>query len=308
MVKDKTYFLKELERCQVSENTRKTYAYNLAWMAKRMDEWETGTPNCEQVIGYMTDNKVSAARRMNSYTAMKVLHNCRGETDCSQHYKVPLTDCKKCVDKEYFQQRKTLHQQKNWIEFSCIKKFAKKLRQEVYGLDKNRPWTKDEYASLQLCFILQVHMSYPIRRDLCTLVYGSEPDETKNYLDLEKREMVWNRHKVSKHYGTIRHKLSREMWKLFTLIRKQHKMRDIDGGHVLLNRYWRPLTKNGYSTWLVREMKKCPGCEEKCIGVLMLRHSVITHKTRHMPTLNQRAEFSKSCMHSAHMNDLYRVH
>ena len=85
-------------------------------------------------------------------------------------------------------------------------------------------------------------------------------------------------------------------------------MREIQSGTVLLNRYWRPMTKNGYSTWLVREMKKCPDCADKCIGVLILRHSVITHKTRHIPTLEERERFAHSCMHSVHMNDLYRVH
>jgi hypothetical protein len=309
MVKDKNYFLNELSTIEVSPTTKKTYAYNLAWMATRMDEWETGTPDSEQVIGYMTDNNVGMARRMNSYTAMKVLHNCRNEPESSEHYKVPLTDCKKCVDIEYCKQRKTARQRKNWVEFSCLKKFTKQLREQAYALDKNRPWTKDEFAALQLGFILQVHMSFPIRRDLCTLLWGEgAADEANNYIDETKRELVWNKHKVAKHYGQIKHKLSREMWKLFTLIRKQQKMRDIQSGTVLLNRYWRPLTKNGYSSWLVREMKNCPGCEDKCIGVLILRHSIITHKTRHMPTLEQRDEFSRSCMHSAHMNDLYRVH
>ena len=308
MVKDKAYFLQELENVDVSASTKRTYAYNLAWMATRMDEWETGTPTSEQVIGYMTDNNVNASRRMNSYTAMKVLHNCRNEPECSECYKVPLIDCKKCVDAEYCKQRKTAHQKKNWVDFGCLKKFTKSMRDAVYAMDKNKPWTKDEYAMLQLCFILQVHMSFPIRRDLCTLQWGVEHTDENNYIDTKARELVWNKYKVAKHYGQIRHKMSREMWKLFSLIRKQQKMRGITAGFVLLNRYWRKMTKNGYSTWLVREMKKCPGCEDKCVGVLILRHSIISHMTRNIPTLQERDSFARSCMHSAHMNDLYRVH
>ena len=98
------------------------------------------------------------------------------------------------------------------------------------------------------------------------------------------------------------------MWRLFGLLRKQQKMRDIDSGTILLNRYWKPMTKNGYSSWLKREMKSCKGCEDKNVGCLIIRHAVITHMRRKCMTTHQREAFANQCMHSAGLNEKYRVH
>ena len=56
-----------------------------------------------------------------------------------------------------------------------------------------------------------------------------------------------------------------------------------------------------------REMKKCPGCEGKSVGCLLIRHCVISHKTRNNPTIKQQREFADACMHSCAQNQRYRV-
>ena len=312
---DATFWRTQLSVCEgLSENTIKTYGYSLAWLAKRMDQFEandTGrleitVPTPEQVIDYMDSNKVGHSRRMLSYTAMKVWHNCRGEKADSSKYGVPLVQCKRCMDKDYEKQERTPKQVKNWVDFSSLKKHAAKLRASTFALDKNRLWTKQEFADAQLAFILTVHLQYPIRRDLCTVFWGERGDEI-NYIDEKTHEVVYNKHKTVKWHGTIKHKMSRAMWRIFSLLRKQQKMRDIGSGPILLNRYWRKLSPNGYSSWLRREMKKCEGCEEKAIGCLIIRHSVITHKYKGSMTLAQQKSFATACMHGSKQNALYRV-
>ena len=253
----------------------------------------------------MEMNKVKTTRRLASYTALKVWHNCNGAKECSKKYCTPLILAKREQDSYYAKQQRTDHQNKNWVEFSVLKKFAGCIRDKTFHLDKNRLWTKDEYATATLAFILQYHMTYPIRRCLCTVKWGEKSD---NYLDLKKKQIVYNKHKTAKFSGPIIHKLSRQMWRLFSLIRKQQKMREIDSGTILLNRYWRPMSKNGYSSWLKREMKNCRGCHDKEVGCLIIRHSVITHKRRHCMTIAQKEKFANECMHSSKRNDEYRVH
>ena len=306
IMKDRDYFINSLQNSEASDATKKTYAYNLAWLAKRMPEFDTGTPTPDEVLGYMADNKVKNTRRMHSYTCMKVLHRCKGETTECCAYDTPLKDCKQCVDEEYSKQRRTVHQNKNWVDYACLKKFAQTLRTEAYELDKNGPWTKDQYQRLQLAFVLQVHMTFPLRRDLAGLQWNVEPSDDLNYI--QDRNMVWNQFKTAKHLGRITQPMSREMWKLFSLIRKQQRLRGICCGPVLLNRHWKPLSKNSYTGMMIREMKKCPGCEDKCISVSLLRHCVISHKTKSNASLEERNSFARNCMHSSARNELYRVY
>ena len=98
------------------------------------------------------------------------------------------------------------------------------------------------------------------------------------------------------------------MWRLVQLLRKQHSMRGITSGHLLLNRYWKRFYPNSYTNWLKREMGKLECCKGKSVGCLGIRHCVITHHRRHDSTLDKRKEFARCCMHSMAMNEQYRVH
>ena len=70
------------------DQTVNTYAYNLAWLAARMDGFADGrVPTPEDVVTYMDTNDVKNGRRGQSYTAMKVYHNCCGERNCSHRYR-----------------------------------------------------------------------------------------------------------------------------------------------------------------------------------------------------------------------------
>lgn len=300
------------ENCP-ADSTLKTYAYSMGWLHTRIDGFSVDgltseVPETDTVLKYMQDNDVKNTRRLASYTALKVHHNCKGEEDCSKKYCTPLIMCKRKQDSDYAKQERSPHQSKNWVEFKVLKKFAACLREKVTKFNKNELWTKDQYATATLAFILNYHLTYPIRRCLCTVKWGVEPSESYNYLDAKKQEIVFNQHKTARWKGAITHKLSRPMWRLFSLLRKQQKMRDMHSGMVLINRYWRPMTKNGYSSWLKREMKGCKGCEDKQVGCLILRHAVITHKRRKCMTTHQRENFATQCMHSSGTNDTYRVH
>ena len=295
------------EKCP-SDSTLKTYAYSMAWMAKRIDGFtKDNVPDCETIMKYMDGNKVKTTRRLASYTALKVWHNCKGEKDCSSKFCTPLILAKREQDSHYAKQERSEHQDKNWVDFKVLKKYAACIREKTFHLDKNKLWTKDEYAMATLAFILQYHLIYPIRRCLCTVQWGTKEDDG-NYLDTKTQTIVYNKHKTAKWKGQVTHKLSRQLWRLFSLLRKQQKMRDIQSGPILLNRYWRKMSKNGYSSWLKREMKKCYGCADKEVGCLIIRHAVITHKRRHCMTNAQREKFANQCMHSAATNDTYRVH
>jgi hypothetical protein len=295
------------DRANRTASSVRTYCYNICWLAKRMDGFtETEVPDPDVIMKYMVDNEVSLKRRQMSFSSMKVLHNARNEAAQSKKYAQPLTDVKYKLNKESFQQKRTMTQKKNWIDFKCLKTHAKELRDKTFAMGKNDLWTKDEYAVAQLAFILTFHLKYPIRRDLCTVMYNVPENTDGN--NLVGKSFLFKQHKLTRHKKEFTMKLDRVMWRLLQLLRRQHTMRGKTNGHLILNRYWKPILPNSFTNWMKREMGKLESCKGKSVSCLSIRHSVITHRRRNDTTLEQRKLFAENCMHSAAMNELYRIH
>lgn len=299
-------FLEKLHTDDLSPITLRTYAYNLEWLRKRMDFDGMNPPPCCDVLDYMDTNKVTLLRRQNSYIALKNLHKALGEKDKCEAYGLPLVECRHALTSLTEKQERSPSQNKNWVEFSDLKKYAAILRKHVYSLDKDKAWSKDEYATLQMAFILTYHLKFPVRRILATVMYSGEGVNT---LDMKSKSITYTKHKNSRwRKEPYTHKLTREMWKLFKLIHRQQKLRELDPGPILLNRYWGPMTLNGYSTWFKREMKRMPDCGKRVIGCMAIRHSVISHYRRNEMRLLAKKDFANRCMHSVKRNELYVIH
>ena len=129
-----------------------------------------------------------------------------------------------------------------------------------------------------------------------------------NYLDMKNHKIVMQKHKTSKHTGTHEFPLTRNMWRLWGLMKKQLTLHKINKGHLLNSKYYRPMTLNGFSSWLKREMQRCPACKGKAVSTMVIRHCAITHKRRMEMTNEQKREYAKNCLHSEQRNNLYRVH
>lgn len=112
-----------------SSNSIRTYCYNLCWLAKRIDGFTADTlPDAEAVLEYMKENNIPTKRRQMSYSAMKVLHNIKGNHEESKKYAMPLMECKRQIQSDYDKQERTDRQRKNW-------KHAKLLREETFKFD-----------------------------------------------------------------------------------------------------------------------------------------------------------------------------
>ena len=316
--------LRATGRCENrSVSTTNTYGYSLNWMASRMDGFEyDGTtydgvvaggritvPKPETIIDWMDTNKASKSRRMLSFTALKVWHNCFGEDAESAVYGPPLVSCRRCISADYDKQQRSPEQSANWVDHGCLKKYGAELRKRVFALNKNVRWSKNEVTDAQLAFFITYHLTFPIRRDLHTVEFGIEPaeDEKRNYVDMKTRKVVYNHHKTLRWHGIINHQMNRPMWRLFSLLRKQHKLRKSEVKFVLVNRHWKKFSPSGFSNFLTREFKKMPGCEHKSVGCTGIRHSVITHANRNQRTIAQNREYARKCMHSTKLNAQYRL-
>ena len=291
-----------------TESSVKTYCYSLKWAAARMDGFtETECPGADDVIGYMDEHNIPNKRRQAVYTAMKVIHNTRGNADESKRYAAPLLQAKHAIKQDYHKQQRTEKQKANWIEYGELKTHAKALKDEVLKYDKHSLWDKEMYSKAVLCFVLHFHLKFPIRRDLCTVTYGVD-NPNGNVLIEKDRKILFRDHKVKRHTPTFEFQMDRVQWRLLQLVRKQHAMRKITDGRIFLNRYWRGMSRNGFTTWLRREMGKLEGMKGRKIGCLAIRNSVITHIRRNDSKYEARKEFARRCMHSCAQNEDYRVH
>ena len=292
-----------------SDSALRTYSYSIAWLMDRMEFPEKGMPKVERVLEYMNNAKVSAQRKCQVYTALKKWHGCHGEECECKGYGKPLVEAKVATDRAYYQQKRTEKQKKNWVDFPVIKQFANFLRDEVLEYDKHNMWEKEQFIKAQLAFILQFHMKYPLRRELATVRWGKkEWGEKDNYLDPQNKTIVLRSYKTSRWMGETTFRLTRVMWRIWALLRKQQQKRGITGGHILVSKYYRAMSPNGFSSWLKREMKRCPGCEKKAVGCMLIRHCCITWERRNEKTNPEKAEYAKKCLHSQKTNDQYRVH
>ena len=300
----------DAESCP-SDSSLRTYAYAIAWLEDRMEFVDGKIPPCETVLEYLENAKVTNTRRAGVYTALKKWYGSCGDRCNCDKYSGPLVRAKQAVDAHYRKQQRTKKQSKNWVEHGELKKFANQIRDETYKLDKHGFWSKEQFMRAQLGFILLFHLRYPIRRDLATVRWSSKKNhewkEDDNYLDAPNKTIVLQRHKVWKHKGTVRLSLSRQLWRLWALLRRQQVKRGKEG-KILLNKHYKGMTANGFSSWMAREMKACPGCEKKDISCMIIRHCCITHKRRHEMTNDEKAKYAEECMHSEKTNNEYRAH
>ena len=300
----------DAEKCP-SESSLRTYAYSIAWLESRMEFVEGKIPACEDLLEYLENAKVTNTRRAAVYTALKKWYSSCGDKCNCEKYAGPLVRAKQAVDAHYRSQTKTKKQTKNWVEHGELKKFANKIRDEVFKFDKHGFWPKEDFMKAQLAFILLFHLRYPIRRDLATVKWTSRKDhewnESDNYLDHNSKQIILQRHKTYKYTGTTKFRLSRQLWRLWALLRRQQQKRGHKSGNILLNKHYNAMTPNSFSAWLAREMKKCPGCEKKNVSCMIIRHCCITHKRRNEMTNDEKTEFAKTCMHSENTNNNYRV-
>ena len=285
--------------------TLRTHAYSIRWLAERMDGFdaeEQQVPKPEQVLDYLDEAKISEGRRASVLCAMKVWHRCRGEKELCGQYGPALIRTRHLIKTQHNLQERSPAQQKNWVPYKCFKKYAAKLRQEIFALPKDKILTKDQYVQTTLAFILTFHLKYPVRNELRTVTWSNTEEN-----HITDKTLVLKKHKCAKSMGTITFALTRPMQRLLRIIKTAQRHYGIEKDYVILSKHWKPMTTGGFSSYLRRELKRIPECKDKNVTAMLLRHICITHKRHGQMTIAQEREFCRSCLHSVPRNNLYRI-
>jgi hypothetical protein len=123
------------------------------------------------------------------------------------------------INKEVNPNDLTENQEKNWMSWNQVKEKYDALEKDVDSFYKNKLLSEQQYNTLLAYTILSLYIHQAPRRNkdyqIMVLVNDFSPElsKEKNYLDLSKKEFIFNSYKTSSKYGTQRIKINDELWK-----------------------------------------------------------------------------------------------
>jgi hypothetical protein len=294
----KVNFIDELtsllkEKKKLSESSIKTYLRNLIKLNK--DETFKN-------FNFLKD-VVVIQRRLESYKENTKRNYLISVVSCLSVYDKPAI--KKLHDKYYNlmmakndQIKKevkpsdlTVTQEKNWMSWDDILKKYKELEEIVDTFVTKKGITDEQYNVLLSYVILSLYIHQSPRRNKdyqimrVTNNYTNELSKEFNYLDLSKKDFVFNSYKTSSKYGTQRIPINDELWKVLLKYFRHHKLisfknankkpvlnENQEGDWFLIGRNNNPLDKVNSITRILNKVF------DKAIGSSMLRHIYLTNK------------------------------
>ena len=206
-------------------------------------------------------------------------------------------------------------QEKNWMSWKQVEDKYKELEKEVDDFYKQKQISENQYNTLLGYVILSLYIHQAPRRNkdyqIMKLVSDYKPEMSKeyNYLDLHKKEFIFNSYKTSSKYGTQIIKISDDLWNALVKYFKHHRIvgtrsdgrkvlnENDDGDWFLVYKNFKPLDKVNSIT---RILNKIFG---KAIGSSMLRHIFLTDK--YGDSLEKAEKDAKEMAHSSSMQKDY---
>jgi len=185
-------------------------------------------------------------------------------------------------------------QEKNWMSWEDVLKKYKELGEIVDGFVDKKGISDEQYNVLLSYVILSLYILQSPRRNKDYQIMKITNDYSKldkehikehNYLDLSKKDFVFNSYKTSSKYGTQRIAITDDLWKVLVKYFKHHKLMSLrklnkqfvlasndDNDMFLINRNGSPLDKVNSITRILNKVF------DKAIGSSMLRHIYLTGK------------------------------
>jgi hypothetical protein len=206
-------------------------------------------------------------------------------------------------------------QEKNWMSWNQVKEKYDEIEKDVDSFYKQKTISENQYNTLLGYVILSLYIHQAPRRNkdyqIMKLATAYKPDMSKefNYLDLTKKEFIFNSYKTSNKYGAQLIKISDDLWKSLLKYFKHHRCvsrtstgRDVlkendDGDWFLVYKNYKPLDKVNSITRILNKIF------EKAIGSSMLRHIFLTDK--YGDTLDKAEKDAKEMAHSSGMQKDY---
>lgn len=202
-----TDFKKQLEEELVKKgltaSSVKLYLRNLERLNKKQPLKNLSfLKNVEAIDTFLSEYKENTKRNF----LISICSALKTDKKYSKLYRVyfeKMMDKNKSLKEQESKNEKTDTQQKNWIEWSAVLEKQKELEEKVDKLPQKLD--EDEYNTLLQYVILSLYVFKPPRRNEymnMKIVKNDKQMDTKtNYLDLMKRDFVFNQFKTAKKTG-----------------------------------------------------------------------------------------------------------
>jgi len=203
-------------------------------------------------------------------------------------------------------------QEKNWISWDNVKERYGLLEKEIDEFIKNKQISEAQYNTLlgYTIFSLYIHQAPRRNKDyqIMLLKNTHSPEDSKeyNYLDISKKQFIFNSYKTSSKYGSQIIDISPELWKSLlkyfshhpnVTMSKKNGIVIADDSYFLINFNKQPLDKVNSITRILNKIF------DKAIGSSMLRHIFLTDK--YGKTLDEQQVDAKNMAHSHSMQKDY---
>ena len=101
------------------------------------------------------------------------------------------------------QDKKTEKQADNWLNLDELLQIKNKLNEQIKQINFEKKLNQKEYLTILKNFILSLYLNLAPRRssDYTLMKIGPDEDESYNYLNLDKKELIFNQYKTKKTYG-----------------------------------------------------------------------------------------------------------
>lgn len=189
------------------------------------------------------------------------------------------------VKEEEQTNKKTEREKVNWIDWAEVEAKWEQLNEEVNKFKNDKNITKKNFETLLDFLVLSLYTLVPPRRNkdyMLAYILLKKDDkplehETKNYIDMEDGEMIFNHYKTAKAYGIQTEKIPDKLFNVLRIWIKFHphyagmtrKPRDIK---LFVTEAGQAITLDNFITYRLNRIF------DKKIGSTMLRHSYLTAK------------------------------
>lgn len=309
-------------RPNLSENTYKTYLYNLKGLRSCMNlnpnklDSVSFLKDYEKVVKCINDNTKSLASIKAKVTAVVVAlsSQLKQNKKLIDRYKSYMDGIARKYNEFISTNEKTDKQQKNWLDYEDLIEVCNKLKVEYTKLRRKKNLTQNEYRSLQGYIMLRLQIEYPIRNDFANMEIVNDEDyknlddktiDKNNYLTIDKDMTLHiNNYKTSKRLGKKQYVLKPNMVRLIKSFLKINM-----SGYLFTKPSDRtkPLTESDITKQFNIIFKKY--YPDKNISTSMIRHILISHDRREDKTIQEQIKKNKAIedkyLHSKQLNDQY---
>ena len=205
----------------------------------------------------------------------------------------------------------TVTQEKNWMTWNDVKKRYDEIEKDVDSFYKQKNITENQYNTLLSYVLLSLYIHQSPRRNkdyqVMKLINDYKADLPKeyNYLDLSKKQFIFNNYKTSTKYGTQLIPITDELWNSLTKYLSHHQFVTVrkntfkvsEPTFFLVYNNKTPLDKVNSVTRILNKIF------DKAIGSSMLRHIFLTDK--YGETFDKAAKDANEKAHSGGMQKDY---